>query len=575
MTTQTRAHAEGRHDAPRRLPVRARRRLARRAALRQEEDLRAPPPSLRVQQRLPRAARGARPASLRAVARRRRWSRWSSSPTTRGSSAASSTPSSSRGRSTAIRSSGLHPRGARSSAARAPRGAAAAAALKVVEARSDATRASRVGPVAIGGGAPLALIAGPCVIESRDSRAAPRRAAARRGARASACRSSTSASFDKANRTSRRGRSAARAWTTGCAILAEVRREIGVPVLTDVHEAAQVAGRSPRSSTCCRRRRFSAGRPTFIVAVAAAGKPVNVKKGQFLSPAGDGARGREGARRPATTSVLVTERGFELRLQQSRRRHALARDHARDSATRWSSTPRTACSCPGGAGTASGGEREFVPPLARAAVAVGVDARLHGGARGSRSRSQRRPELTGLLDRLEPLLRELKSVDEVVKARVKKATGVAAARPARRRRSTAVERARRVLDDRGRRRCAALADRARRGASSAPSSCWPRRGGKVVVTGIGKSGHRRAARSPRRSPAPARRRSSCTPARACTATSACSCAATRCSRSRTAARPREILACCRSCKRLRPPAHRADRRARARRWPRAPTSCST
>ena len=131
----------------------------------------------------------------------------------------------------------------------------------------------------------------------------------------------------------------------GLRILAEVKRQIGVPVLTDVHAEARRSPRSRRSSTCCRRRRSCAGRPTSSSAVARAGKPVNIKKGQFLAPEDMKHVVAQGAGRDRRRQHHGLRARRVVRLPQPRLRHALARDHARAPAARSCSTPRIRCSC--------------------------------------------------------------------------------------------------------------------------------------------------------------------------------------------------------------------------------------
>jgi 2-dehydro-3-deoxyphosphooctonate aldolase (KDO 8-P synthase) len=231
------------------------------------------------------------------------------------------------------------------------------------------SRGVRVGPVTIGGGAPLALIAGPCVIESRDAalRHAERlKALAERAGVALVYKSS----FDKANRTaiaSFRGVG----MDEGLAILADVRRETGLPVLTDVHEKEQIDAVA-KVVDVLQTPAFLCRQTDFIVAVAAAGKPVNLKKGQFLSPA-EMARVVEKARSTGNEALLVTERGFAFGynnlVSDMRALPVLAETGCPVVFDATHSVQQ-----PGGLGTASGGERRFVAPLARAAVAAGVDA---------------------------------------------------------------------------------------------------------------------------------------------------------------------------------------------------------
>jgi 2-dehydro-3-deoxyphosphooctonate aldolase (KDO 8-P synthase) len=266
----------------------------------------------------------------------------------------------------------------------------------------------RVGPVTIGGGAPLVLIAGPCVIESREAalRHADRmRTIAGRLGVPLVYKSS----FDKANRTAIDGFRGI-GMDEGLAILAEVRREAGLPVLTDVHESAQVRAVAEVVDVL-QTPAFLCRQTDFIVSVAQAGKAVNLKKGQFLSP-GEMVQVVRKARSTGNESLLVTERGFSFGYQN------LVADMR--------SLPilaETGCPVvfdathsvqqPGGLGTASGGERRFVAPLARAAVAAGVDAvfmEVH--EEPSRARSDAATSLA--LADLPALLGQLVAIDRAV-----------------------------------------------------------------------------------------------------------------------------------------------------------------
>jgi 2-dehydro-3-deoxyphosphooctonate aldolase (KDO 8-P synthase) len=234
---------------------------------------------------------------------------------------------------------------------------------------ATSSSAVRIGPVAIGGGAPLAVIAGPCVIESRD--AALRHADRLRALAAQAGLGLVyKSSFDKANRTSLGGFRGV-GMDEGLRILDDVRRATGLPVLTDVHEVAQIAAVAAVVDVL-QTPAFLCRQTDFVVAVAAAGKPVNLKKGQFLSPV-EMLRVVEKARSTGNTQLLVTERGFAFgynNLVSDMRSLAVLAE--------------TGCPVvydathsvqqPGGLGTQSGGDRRFVAPLARAAVAAGCDA---------------------------------------------------------------------------------------------------------------------------------------------------------------------------------------------------------
>ena len=272
-----------------------------------------------------------------------------------------------------------------------------------------AARRVRVGAVAIGGEEPLALIAGPCVIESRD--AALRHAERVRDiAAAAGVPVVYKSSFDKANRTSITGFRGI-GMDEGLAILAEVRREIGVPVLTDVHDAAQAV---PVAAVVdvLQTPAFLCRQTDFIVAVARAGKPVNLKKGQFLSPA----EMEQVVAKAASTGnrdLLVTERGFAFGynnlVADMRSLAVLAETGCPVVFDATHSVQR-----PGGLGTESGGDRRYVALLARAAVAAGVGAvfmEVHEDP--SRARSDGATSLP--LAELPALLRALAAIDRAVR----------------------------------------------------------------------------------------------------------------------------------------------------------------
>jgi 2-dehydro-3-deoxyphosphooctonate aldolase (KDO 8-P synthase) len=271
------------------------------------------------------------------------------------------------------------------------------------------SRVARVGSLTIGDGAPLTLIAGPCVVESRD---AALRHAERLGAMAAAAGLPLvyKSSFDKANRTS--GRSyRGPGLDEGLAILAEVRRETGLPVLTDVHEREQIEVVAAVVDVL-QTPAFLCRQTDFILAVAAAGKPVNLKKGQFLSPV-EMQQVVAKARSTGNPDVLVTERGFAFGynnlVSDMRALPVLAETGCPVVFDATHSVQR-----PGGQGTASGGDRAMVPTLARAAVAAGADAvfmEVHEAP--ERALSDGATSLR--LDDLPALLRTLVEIADVVR----------------------------------------------------------------------------------------------------------------------------------------------------------------
>jgi 2-dehydro-3-deoxyphosphooctonate aldolase (KDO 8-P synthase) len=207
------------------------------------------------------------------------------------------------------------------------------------------------------------------VIESRD---AALRHAERLAAMAAAAGVALvyKSSFDKANRTSPAGFRGV-GMDEGLRILGEVRRLTGLPILTDVHEAVQVPAVAAVVDVL-QTPAFLCRQTDFIVAVARGGKPVNLKKGQFLSPAEMGQVVAK-ARAAGNDQLLVTERGFAFGynnlVSDMRALPILAETGCPVVYDATHSVQR-----PGGQGTASGGDREFVAPLARAAVAAGADA---------------------------------------------------------------------------------------------------------------------------------------------------------------------------------------------------------
>jgi 2-dehydro-3-deoxyphosphooctonate aldolase (KDO 8-P synthase) len=215
---------------------------------------------------------------------------------------------------------------------------------------------------------PFFLIAGPCVVESRalamDTAAELKAITAELG-----IPFIFKASYDKANRSSGksfRGLGVER----GLAILEEVRTRVGVPVLTDVHDIPEIRD-AAAAVDVLQTPAFLCRQTDFIHAVASAGRPVNIKKGQFLSPWEMGnvvAKAREAS---GQDNILVCERGASFGYNN------LVSDMRSLAVMRATGCPVVfdathSVQLPGGQGESSGGQREFVPVLARAAVAVGV-----------------------------------------------------------------------------------------------------------------------------------------------------------------------------------------------------------
>ncbi len=214
---------------------------------------------------------------------------------------------------------------------------------------------------------PLFLIAGPCVIES-EQLALDTAGYLKELTTALNIPFIYKSSFDKANRSSHesfRGLGVER----GLEILAKVKQQIGVPVLTDVHEdtpLAEVASVVDVMQTPA----FLCRQTNFIQAVAAQGIPVNIKKGQFLAP-WDMANVANKAKATGNRQIMVCERGVSFgynNLVSDMRSLAVMRDT--DCPVVFDATHSV--QLPGGQGSCSGGQREFVPVLARAAVAVGI-----------------------------------------------------------------------------------------------------------------------------------------------------------------------------------------------------------
>ncbi len=277
--------------------------------------------------------------------------------------------------------------------------------------RIPPVREVAVGPVVIGGRRPLTLIAGPCVIESET-----------------ACLEAAGflkdltqslglpfvfkSSYDKANRSSLlsyRGPGLDR----GLKILSRVKQEIKVPVLSDVHRFEEV----PAAATVLdilQIPAFLCRQTDFLLAVAATGKAVNIKKGQFLAP-WDAKNLVDKVQSTGNQSILLTERGTSFGYNN------LVADLRGLVILRATGYPVVfdvthSLQLPGGLGTSSGGQREFIPALARAATAVGIDAlfmEVHPHPEEALCDGPNSQPFEGL----KSLLEEVIAIDSVVKSR--------------------------------------------------------------------------------------------------------------------------------------------------------------
>lgn len=259
-------------------------------------------------------------------------------------------------------------------------------------------------------GQPFFLIAGPCVIESEklalETASQLKAITARLG-----IPFIYKSSFDKANRSSKdsfRGLG----MQEGLRILQKVKDEVGVPVLTDVHEDTDI-GAVAEVADVLQTPAFLCRQTNFIIRVASAGLPVNIKKGQFLSP-WEMQNVADKAMSTGNTQIMVCERGSSFgynNLVSDMRSLAVMRD--------------TGCpvvfdgthsvQLPGGRGDSSGGQREFIPVLVRAAVAVGI-AGLFMETHPDPANAKSDGPNAWPLERMESLLKTLMKLDEVTKA---------------------------------------------------------------------------------------------------------------------------------------------------------------
>jgi 2-dehydro-3-deoxyphosphooctonate aldolase (KDO 8-P synthase) len=266
-----------------------------------------------------------------------------------------------------------------------------------------------VGKVRFGNKLPFALIAGPCALESRahafEMASALKAIAARLGIGLI-----YKTSFDKANRTSAKS-ARGMGLDKALAIFAELREKLGVPVLTDVHEPDQCAAIA-EVVDILQIPAFLCRQTDLLVAAAKTGRAINVKKGQFLAP-WDMRNVVEKINGAGNRNVLLTERGvsfgYNTLVSDMRALPQLAKTGAPVIFDATHSVQQ-----PGGQGTSSGGEREYVPVLARAAVAVGVAGVFIETHRNPDKAPSDGPNMIPL-KAMEPLLKRLMQFDALAK----------------------------------------------------------------------------------------------------------------------------------------------------------------
>ena len=268
-----------------------------------------------------------------------------------------------------------------------------------------------VGSVKFGNSLPISLIAGPCALESR-AHALEMAAALKDVCTKVGIGLIFKSSFDKANRTSAssaRGIGLAQALP----IFAEIRDTLRVPVLTDVHEAEQCAPVA-QAVDVLQIPAFLCRQTDLLIAAAKTGRVVNVKKGQFLAP-WDMANVAAKVTGAGNANVLVTERGvsfgYNTLVSDMRALPILARTTGAPVIFDATHSVQQ----PGGKGTSSGGEREFVSVLARAAVAVGIAGLFIETHRDPDQAPSDGPNMLPLKD-MEPLLRRLMEFDRLAKS---------------------------------------------------------------------------------------------------------------------------------------------------------------
>jgi 2-dehydro-3-deoxyphosphooctonate aldolase (KDO 8-P synthase) len=272
----------------------------------------------------------------------------------------------------------------------------------------DTTAQIRIGDVTLGGGAPLPLVAGPCVIEGEEHllRTAE---AIKAVCEAEGVPFILKSSYDKANRSSVRAFRGP-GLREGLRILARVKQQLGVPVLSDVHEVDQVAP-AAEVLDAVQIPAFLCRQTDLLLAAARSGKPVNVKKGQFLSP-WDARNIVDKLRSAGAERIVLTERGTSFGYNN------LVVDFRSLPVMRSFGFPvlfdaTHSLQLPGGAGDASSGQSEFIPYLVRAAVAAGIDGLFMEVHPDPASAPSDGPTMLRL-EALPSLLRQVKAIERVV-----------------------------------------------------------------------------------------------------------------------------------------------------------------
>jgi 2-dehydro-3-deoxyphosphooctonate aldolase (KDO 8-P synthase) len=266
-----------------------------------------------------------------------------------------------------------------------------------------------VGPISFGNDLPFVLISGPCQIESRDHALFMADALAKAAEKAGVPFIFKS-SFDKANRTSVSGRRGV-GIDAGLAILAEVKATLGCPVLTDIHGAEQVVA-AAQAVDILQIPAFLCRQTDLLIAAGQTGAVINVKKGQFLAP-WDMAAVAQKVASTGNGRILLTERGasfgYNTLVSDMRALPTMAQTGYPVVFDATHSVQQ-----PGGLGSASGGQREFAPVLARSAVAAGVAA-IFAEAHEDPDNAPSDGPVMLPLDWVGPMLEKLVAIDRVVK----------------------------------------------------------------------------------------------------------------------------------------------------------------